>query len=91
MVYTVTLNPSLDYIVTVPDFTMGATNRTLEEHVLPGGKGINVKLKNYEGTEINGMGPEVSAREWEPVFRETKQAFSGGYTGSGRQHPRFAF
>ncbi len=42
MVYTVSLNPSLDYIVTVPEFKMGHTNRTESEVLLPGGKGINV-------------------------------------------------
>ena len=42
MIYTVTLNPSLDYIVTVKDFAIGKTNRTLTEEMLPGGKGINV-------------------------------------------------
>ena len=107
MIYTVTFNPSLDYVVTVNDFEMGKTNRTSEEIIFPGGKGINVsmvlgnlgmentalgflagfvgreiekrvsdygvhaefihlaegnsrinvKLKNIEGTEINGMGP----------------------------------
>ena len=42
MVYTVTFNPSLDYIVTVDDFKLGLTNRTRTELMLPGGKGINV-------------------------------------------------
>ena len=42
MVYTVTFNPSLDYIVTVDDFKLGVTNRTTSEMILPGGKGINV-------------------------------------------------
>ena len=42
MVYTVTFNPSLDYIVSVNDFQMGMTNRTCAEQMLPGGKGINV-------------------------------------------------
>lgn len=110
MIYTVTLNPSLDYIVSVPDFRMGKTNRTSSELMLPGGKGINVskvlrnlgfestalgfvagftgdeivnrvkesgikadfirvnegfsrinvKLKSFEGTEINGCGPAIS-------------------------------
>lgn len=44
MIYTVTFNPSLDYIVTVRDFTLGKVNRTCEEHVFPGGKGINVSI-----------------------------------------------
>jgi 1-phosphofructokinase len=110
MVYTVTFNPSLDYIVTVDDFKLGLTNRTQSELMLPGGKGINVsivlsnlgiensaiyfsagfvgdeitrrvkesginseeirldngcsrinlKLKSIDGTEINGMGPDIS-------------------------------
>ncbi len=42
MIYTVTFNPSLDYIVSVPDFQLGLTNRTAFELLLPGGKGINV-------------------------------------------------
>lgn len=127
MIYTVTLNPSLDYIVTVPGFTLGATNRTREEQILPGGKGINVslvlsqlevenmafgfragfvgeeiqrrlkalhcsadfielasgisrinvKLKNYEGTEINGMGPEVSAGEWKRLLGKLDRLLAG--------------
>lgn len=42
MVYTVTLNPALDYVVRVNHFTAGAVNRTVEEHIFYGGKGINV-------------------------------------------------
>lgn len=110
MVYTVTFNPSLDYIVAVDDFQLGMTNRTSSELILPGGKGVNVstilnnlgiantafgfvagftgraiismlekngvkadfieiedglsrinfKLKNIDGTEINGQGPDIS-------------------------------
>ncbi len=44
MIVTVTFNPSLDYIVTVPDFATGKTNRTSSELMLPGGKGINVSI-----------------------------------------------
>lgn len=109
MIYTVTFNPSLDYIVEVPSFEIGKTNRTVSEKTLAGGKGINVsmvlknlgiestalgflggyvgeeierrlrqqgirsqfihidgcsrinvKLKNYNGTEINAGGPSIS-------------------------------
>ena len=42
MIYTVTFNPSLDYIVSVDDFQLGLTNRTSSELMLVGGKGINV-------------------------------------------------
>ena len=109
MIYTVTFNPSIDYIVSVDEFELGKTNRTTKEWMLPGGKGlnvstvlynlgvpntalgfmagfvgaevkrlaeeigytcdfieikngisrINVKLKDFDGTEINGMGPEI--------------------------------
>lgn len=44
MIYTVTFNPSLDYIVSVEDFRPGLTNRTDSELLLPGGKGINVSI-----------------------------------------------
>ena len=44
MIYTVTFNPSIDYIVSVDHFTAGAVNRTSREMILPGGKGINVSL-----------------------------------------------
>jgi len=44
MIYTVTLNPSLDYIVSVDDFKLGLTNRTSSELILPGGKGLNVSM-----------------------------------------------
>ncbi len=113
MIYTVTFNPSLDYIVSVDDFKLGLTNRTSSELLLPGGKGINVstiltnlgiestalgfiagftgteivrraerigirsdfirieegisrinvKLKSIDGTEINGMGPDISSEK----------------------------
>ncbi|WHZ03852.1 1-phosphofructokinase [Neobacillus sp. YX16] len=42
MIYTVTLNPSLDYIVEVEQVTLGELNRTKNETKFPGGKGINV-------------------------------------------------
>ena len=115
MIYTVTFNPSLDYVVSLDGFALGRTNRTVEERLFPGGKGINVslvlrelglestalgftagfvgqeierrleelglhcdfiplssgcsrinvKLKDFDGTEINGMGPEIRTKEWE--------------------------
>ena len=128
MIYTVTFNPSLDYIVSVNDFQLGLTNRTDSELILPGGKGINVstilmnlgidstafgfaagftgeeiireveamgirsdfikidsgisrinlKLKNIDGTEINGSGPEISEEKifWErEIFLFLREAF----------------
>ena len=120
MIYTVTFNPSLDYIVSVNDFQLGLSNRTDSELILPGGKGINVstilmnlgidstafgfaagftgeeiireveamgirsdfikidsgisrinlKLKNIDGTEINGSGPEISEEKIEELLRK---------------------
>ena len=120
MVYTVTFNPSLDYIVSVEDFQLGKTNRTAKEQMLPGGKGINVstvlknlgipnialgfsagftgeeikrrveemglasdfinlqngysrinvKMKDFDGTEINGQGPDISPEETERLLRK---------------------
>ena len=56
MIYTVTFNPSLDYIVSVDNFTCGIVNRTTDEIIFPGGKGINVSmvLKNlgFENTAL---------------------------------------
>ena len=44
MIYTVTCNPSLDYVVAVEDFTVGSVNRSKGEEIFPGGKGINVSI-----------------------------------------------
>lgn len=118
MIYTVTFNPALDYVVKVNHFTMGEVNRTVQEDVYYGGKGlnvsavlaalgyentalgfvagftgeeiergvkslgfhsdfirvkrgmsrINVKLKAEEETEINGMGPEITAEDVKLLF-----------------------
>lgn len=55
MIYTVTFNPSLDYIVSVENFQLGITNRTSSELMLPGGKGINVS------TVLTNLGIENKA------------------------------
>lgn len=127
MVYTVTFNPSLDYIVSVDSFELGRTNRTAGEQMLPGGKGINVstvlknlgipnialgfsagftgeeikrrikemglvsdfinlqngysrinvKMKDFDGTEINGQGPDISREETEKLFCKLDQMKEG--------------
>ncbi len=127
MIYTVTFNPSLDYIVTVDDFKLGLTNRTTTELMLPGGKGINVsivlsnlgvkntafyfsagfigeeitrrieesginadyirvekgnsrinlKLKSIDGTEINGMGPDITEDNVEELMKKLDQVTRG--------------
>lgn len=118
MIYTLTMNPSLDYIVDVEQFKLGLTNRTTKEQMFPGGKGfnvsmvlqnlgmentalgfvagftgeeivrkmketgvrcefievekgisrINVKLRTIDGTEINGMGPELESKHLEILY-----------------------
>ena len=42
MIYTVTLNPAIDYVIKVDNFETGIVNRTKQENMFFGGKGINV-------------------------------------------------
>lgn len=128
MIYTVTLNPSIDYFVKIRNFEFGRTNRTTSELMIPGGKGINVslmlhslgmdsipvgftagfvgqeierllqsedinpsfihcsgcsrinvKLQNFEGTEINGMGPEISEDHIQSLMEKLKDLSEGDY------------
>lgn len=44
MIYTVTFNPSLDYIIQIENFEVGEINRTKDEKIFAGGKGINVSI-----------------------------------------------
>ena len=44
MIYSVTLNPSLDYIAFTDTINLGKTNRTKNEYIVPGGKGINISI-----------------------------------------------
>ena len=57
MIYTVTFNPALDYIVRLDSFIAGEINRVKYEQVLGGGKGINVSivLKNL-GHDSTALG-----------------------------------
>ncbi len=123
MIYTLTMNPALDYVVDVENFKLGMTNRTAAEQMVPGGKGlnvsmvlsalgvpnqalgfiagftgdeivrrmqktgvdcdfikvengmsrINVKLRTTDGTEINGMGPELSKENMEQLDEKLEQ------------------
>lgn len=57
MIYTVTLNPSIDYVVKLNNLSTGDINRSSEEYVYPGGKGINVSLILKElGYKSNALG-----------------------------------
>lgn len=44
MIYTITFNPALDYIVKMDNFDLGHVNRTTREDIYAGGKGINVSI-----------------------------------------------
>lgn len=56
MIYTVTFNPALDYVVKVDHFKLGEVNRTLQENIYYGGKGLNVSailsVLGYESTAL---------------------------------------
>ena len=73
MIYTVTFNPSLDYIVRLDNFTAGAINRVNYEQVLAGGKGINVSivLKNM-GHDNSALG-FVAGFTGEEIKRQLKE------------------
>ncbi|WP_445436085.1 1-phosphofructokinase [Candidatus Borreliella tachyglossi] len=54
MIYTLTLNPAIDYKIVVDGFQKGCLNHALSSNFLAGGKGINVSsvLKNFETESI---------------------------------------
>ncbi|MGO3731785.1 MAG: 1-phosphofructokinase [Vagococcus sp.] len=60
MIYTVTLNPAIDYVIRVSDFQLDQLNKTQEEYKFPGGKGINVsrilKQLQIESTNLGFIG-----------------------------------
>lgn len=73
MIYTVTFNPSLDYIVDVENFRLGMTNRTCSEQMMAGGKGINVSivLQNL-GIENTALG-FIAGFTGEEIHRQVSQ------------------
>lgn len=57
MIYTLTLNPAIDYYITVDDLKVGAVNRTKGEQIRFGGKGINISLVLKElGVKSTALG-----------------------------------
>lgn len=57
MIYTMTLNPSIDYIVHVDNLQLGELNRMRSDLKLPGGKGINVsRILSRLGAENTALG-----------------------------------
>ncbi len=57
MIYTITFNPALDYVIQIPDFQTGEINRSEKEYIFPGGKGINVSIVLKElGMDSTALG-----------------------------------
>ncbi|CAI8872869.1 1-phosphofructokinase [Bacillus pseudomycoides] len=57
MIYTVTLNPSIDYVVQAEYFTLGTVNRAEKDMKFPGGKGINVsRVLHRMGIDNTALG-----------------------------------
>ncbi|MBA2175648.1 1-phosphofructokinase [Halobacillus locisalis] len=57
MIYTCTLNPSIDYVMNVDQFQAGTLNRSSETYYYPGGKGINVsRVMGALGTQTTALG-----------------------------------
>ncbi|MDQ0202423.1 1-phosphofructokinase [Pectinatus haikarae] len=76
MIYTVTFNPSLDYIVRLDSFKTGTINRLKYEKILCGGKGINVSivLKNLGVSSIaSGFTAGFTGEE---IERQMKNEFN---------------
>lgn len=73
MIYTVTLNPSLDYIATCDTLNLGKTNRTRGEYIVPGGKGLNVSIllsRLGANTTALGFSGGFKGKELERLLRE---------------------
>ena len=57
MVYTVTFNPAIDYVVHIEEMTVGSVNRAKREELYFGGKGINVSIVlNELGIKSKALG-----------------------------------
>lgn len=76
MIYTVTLNPSLDYIVRTKRFSAGEINRTESEAIYPGGKGVNVSIV------LKNLG--ISSKYWDSVqvFRKRNLPYARTIPGA---------
>ena len=64
MIYTVTFNPALDYVVFLDDLKLGDVNRSTRESIFYGGKGINVSTI-LNRSEERRVGKECRSR-WSP-------------------------
>lgn len=75
MIYTVTFNPAIDYVVKVDDLTLGMVNRTTQEDIYYGGKGINVSIV------LNNLGIKSTALGFVAGF--TGKEISDGVEAAG--------
>lgn len=75
MIYTVTFNPALDYVVFLDGLKLGDINRTTRESIYYGGKGINVS------TILNTLGMETTALGFVAGF--TGKAIEDGLNAQG--------
>lgn len=75
MIYTVTFNPALDYVVFLDGLKLGDINRTTRESMYYGGKGINVS------TILNTLGMETTALGFVAGF--TGKAIEDGLNAQG--------
>ena len=75
MIYTITFNPALDYVITVDHFQKGIVNRVCEEHIFCGGKGINVTAILKElGYESQALG-FVAGFTGDEIVRRAKSEY----------------
>ena len=73
MIYTITFNPALDYIVKMDDFNLGHVNRSTCENVYAGGKGINVSIVlNNLGVKSKALG-FIAGFTGEEIEREVRE------------------
>ena len=73
MIYTITFNPALDYIVNLDEFKEGLVNRTKNESIFPGGKGINVSIVlNNLGVKNKALG-YIAGFTGEEIERSLKE------------------
>lgn len=75
MIYTVTFNPAIDYVVKVDNLTLGMVNRTTQEDIYYGGKGINVSIV------LNNLGIKSTALGFVAGF--TGREISDGVAATG--------
>ena len=73
MIYTLTLNPALDYVMNLSSFEKGEINRSHSEEIHYGGKGINVSVilrRLGESTKALGFASGFTGRKLTEMLRD---------------------